>query len=345
MGPKEALTSNDAVLGEVLRVLQEEQVPYTALFTARRAGAPPRPGGLPVDFGGPRRALLARGEGEGPEVPPPLRWPPQGDPKMLLWARNLSVTFGGAAPGPDPPNLRARGRRGHRGLLVGPRRGQVCAEVPGRVWGDPERHVPVAPLVVPGLGAPLGVAGGDRGHPGGGSPRPVRGSGRGRPLPPRVALWGPGDPPAAPPPPGAQPALEAAHPRPAGTPKTPRNTPKIPPKHTKIPQKIPQKQPKISPQNSPKQPQNNPKQPKNTPENTPKTPRNTPQKYPKTSPKIPQNSPKIPQKYPRTYPKNTPKYPPKIPQTSPKIPQNIPQKHPEIPPPKYPRNTRKYPRK
>ncbi|XP_066031204.1 V-type proton ATPase subunit S1-like [Chamaea fasciata] len=95
MGPKEALTSNDAVLGEVLRVLQEEQVPYTALFTARRAGAPPRPGGLPVDFGGPRRALLARGEGEGPEVPPPLRWPPQGDPKMLLWARNLSVTFGG----------------------------------------------------------------------------------------------------------------------------------------------------------------------------------------------------------------------------------------------------------
>ncbi|XP_053857811.1 V-type proton ATPase subunit S1-like [Vidua macroura] len=37
MGPREALTSNDAVLGEVLQVLQEEQIPYTALLTARAA--------------------------------------------------------------------------------------------------------------------------------------------------------------------------------------------------------------------------------------------------------------------------------------------------------------------
>ncbi|XP_058684911.1 V-type proton ATPase subunit S1-like isoform X2 [Poecile atricapillus] len=93
MGAKEALASNDAVLGEVLQVLQEEQVPYTALFTARRAHEPPSPGGIPGGFGGPRRGLL--GVGEGPEPPPPLRWPPQGDPQMLLWARNVSVALRG----------------------------------------------------------------------------------------------------------------------------------------------------------------------------------------------------------------------------------------------------------
>ncbi|XP_064557448.1 V-type proton ATPase subunit S1-like [Zonotrichia leucophrys gambelii] len=91
MGPREALSRNDAVLGEVLQVLQEEQLPYTALFTGHRAAAPPV---SPPGFGGPGRSLLAQDE-DSEAPPPPLRWPPQGDPKILLWARNLTVTLGG----------------------------------------------------------------------------------------------------------------------------------------------------------------------------------------------------------------------------------------------------------
>lgn len=46
--------------------------------------------------GGPGRVLLAQEEvGDAEEVPPPLRWPPQDPPRILLWARNLTVAYKG----------------------------------------------------------------------------------------------------------------------------------------------------------------------------------------------------------------------------------------------------------
>ncbi|XP_053908152.1 V-type proton ATPase subunit S1 [Cuculus canorus] len=92
MSTREALTNNDAALGEVLAALREAALPHTALLTApRRPPAPPPAVGLPVGRG---RALLWREEAS---VRPPLQWPRGGaavTPKMLLWARNVTVTRG-----------------------------------------------------------------------------------------------------------------------------------------------------------------------------------------------------------------------------------------------------------
>ncbi|KAM9207961.1 LOW QUALITY PROTEIN: V-type proton ATPase subunit S1-like [Leptosomus discolor] len=59
MAPKEVLTSNDEILGQVLSALKEEEVPYTALFTALRPSRVLREaGGAPAV--GPGRALLGQ---------------------------------------------------------------------------------------------------------------------------------------------------------------------------------------------------------------------------------------------------------------------------------------------
>uniref|UniRef100_A0A8V5GQ61 Uncharacterized protein n=1 Tax=Melopsittacus undulatus TaxID=13146 RepID=A0A8V5GQ61_MELUD len=70
MAPKEVLTSNDEMLGQVLSVLKEEDVPYTALFTALQ----------------PSHVRLC------PIVP---HGQPHSPARILLWARNLSVTYRG----------------------------------------------------------------------------------------------------------------------------------------------------------------------------------------------------------------------------------------------------------
>ncbi|XP_058678282.1 V-type proton ATPase subunit S1 [Ammospiza caudacuta] len=217
MGPREALSRNDAVLGEVLQVLREEQLPYTALFTGRAAAPPPAQ--PPPHFGLPRRSLLA--EGEGPEAPPPPpALAPPGGPQNSALGPERDGDARGAPPGPDPPNLRPRGLRGAGGVLVEPPRGSVGSALPGRVWGPPEPHVRSPPCVVPGLGPLVGVAGRAVTHARPRPPRAVPGPRRRRPLPPRVALRGFGDPrapPAAPPPAGARPPLGAPHPGPAGS--------------------------------------------------------------------------------------------------------------------------------
>ncbi|XP_062367986.1 V-type proton ATPase subunit S1-like [Cinclus cinclus] len=162
MGPREALTSNDAVLGQVLQVLHEEQIPYTALLTARRATAPPIPGPFPVNFGGSRRGLLGLGgggEGQEPPPPPALAPPvPGGSPNPALGPEPLG-DLRGARPRPHPKNLRGCGRRGFGGVLVESPGGAARAAVPGGFWGAPEHHVPPAPFVVPDFGAFLGVVG------------------------------------------------------------------------------------------------------------------------------------------------------------------------------------------
>ncbi|XP_074872785.1 V-type proton ATPase subunit S1 [Carettochelys insculpta] len=92
MAPKETLTSNDEIIGQVLSALKEEDVPYTALLTA----------------GGPSRALQAMAdlapEGGGrqllqkasptPAQYPPVRYPLTGVPQILFWARNFSLLQG-----------------------------------------------------------------------------------------------------------------------------------------------------------------------------------------------------------------------------------------------------------
>lgn len=117
MGPREVLSSNDEVLGQVLSALQEEGVPYTAVLTALRPSHEPQASPRSPQAGGRGRALLqAAGGGGGSEVAPPLRWPPSGPPRVLLWAQNFTVSrrgqrrdltprrrfLGGGRPPPPP---------------------------------------------------------------------------------------------------------------------------------------------------------------------------------------------------------------------------------------------------
>ncbi|XP_068780185.1 V-type proton ATPase subunit S1 isoform X1 [Struthio camelus] len=94
MAPKEVLTSNDEIMGQVLSALKEEDVPYTALLTALRPSRVLRDAPGPAAAVGPGRQLLQREEAGGAaEVPPPLRWPPSGTPQILLWASNFTVAY------------------------------------------------------------------------------------------------------------------------------------------------------------------------------------------------------------------------------------------------------------
>ncbi|KAJ7317468.1 hypothetical protein JRQ81_003630 [Phrynocephalus forsythii] len=68
MAPKEVLTSNDEILGQVLSALQSEDIPYTAVLTALR---PSR-----------KETVVA-----------PLRFPKTGNPLILFWASNFSVAI------------------------------------------------------------------------------------------------------------------------------------------------------------------------------------------------------------------------------------------------------------
>ncbi|KAM9584594.1 LOW QUALITY PROTEIN: V-type proton ATPase subunit S1, partial [Morphnus guianensis] len=204
MAPKEVLTSNDEIMGQVLSALKEEDVPYTALFTALRPSRVLREaaGGPAV---GPGRALLGQEEAGGAEeVPPPLRWPLTGPPRILLWARNLSVAYKGQ----------------ERDLTRQTFGGGATVDLGGSSWDPQEARLVLKyndvfgstlniTLVLrqawfPVSGRPwawlaeLGVS------LGGGPPREFQRAGGGGPHPPGLALWGVGGPrplPAAPRPP------------------------------------------------------------------------------------------------------------------------------------------------
>uniref|UniRef100_A0ACB8EPK5 Uncharacterized protein n=2 Tax=Sphaerodactylus townsendi TaxID=933632 RepID=A0ACB8EPK5_9SAUR len=87
MAPKEVLTSNDEILGQVLSALQSEDIPYTAILTALRPSRVVRDVSdlTPEKMG---RQLLQKDE-----APPPLRFPESGTPQILFWASNFSVAF------------------------------------------------------------------------------------------------------------------------------------------------------------------------------------------------------------------------------------------------------------
>ncbi|XP_077001896.1 V-type proton ATPase subunit S1 [Tamandua tetradactyla] len=89
MAPKEVLTGNDEVIGQVLSMLQSEDVPYTAALTAIRPSRVARD--VEVVSGGLGRQLLQRQM--LPEVPHhPVSYNDTA-PRILFWAQNFSVSY------------------------------------------------------------------------------------------------------------------------------------------------------------------------------------------------------------------------------------------------------------
>ncbi|XP_061075954.1 ATPase H+ transporting accessory protein 1a [Conger conger] len=89
MSPKEVLSGNDEVIGQVLDIVKEQGVPYTAIYTALK---PSRVVGevLSPELRSVGRSLL--------QVSPSSRYPPvefksEGSSCILLWAENLTVSL------------------------------------------------------------------------------------------------------------------------------------------------------------------------------------------------------------------------------------------------------------
>ncbi|XP_015745409.1 V-type proton ATPase subunit S1 [Python bivittatus] len=87
MAPKEVLTSNDEILGQVLSALQSEDIPYTAILTALR------PSRVARDVSDVAPEKLGRQLLQKETAFAPLRYPKTGTPKILFWASNFSVTI------------------------------------------------------------------------------------------------------------------------------------------------------------------------------------------------------------------------------------------------------------
>uniref|UniRef100_A0A8D0B7C6 ATPase H+ transporting accessory protein 1 n=1 Tax=Salvator merianae TaxID=96440 RepID=A0A8D0B7C6_SALMN len=87
MAPKEVLTSNDEILGQVLSALQSEDVPYTAILTALR------PSRVVRDVSDVAPERLGRQLLQKETATAPLRYPKTGTPQILFWASNISVAF------------------------------------------------------------------------------------------------------------------------------------------------------------------------------------------------------------------------------------------------------------
>ncbi|KAG8513825.1 V-type proton ATPase subunit S1, partial [Galemys pyrenaicus] len=89
MAPREVLTGNDEVIGQVLSTLQSEDVPYTAALTAVRPSRVARD--VAVVAGGLGRQLLQR-QSEPAVVHPPVSYNDTA-PRILFWAQNFSVAY------------------------------------------------------------------------------------------------------------------------------------------------------------------------------------------------------------------------------------------------------------
>ncbi|XP_062975481.1 V-type proton ATPase subunit S1 [Elgaria multicarinata webbii] len=87
MAPKEVLTSNDEILGQVLSALQSEDVPYTAILTALR------PSRVVRDVSDLAPERLGRQLLQKDTVVAPVRFPATGTPQILFWASNVSVAI------------------------------------------------------------------------------------------------------------------------------------------------------------------------------------------------------------------------------------------------------------
>lgn len=89
MAPREVLTGNDEVIGQVLSTLQAEDVPYTAALTAVRPSRVTRD--ISLVTGGLGRQLLQK-RSVPVKIHPPVSFNDT-DPRILFWAQNFSVAF------------------------------------------------------------------------------------------------------------------------------------------------------------------------------------------------------------------------------------------------------------
>ncbi|XP_004717613.1 V-type proton ATPase subunit S1 [Echinops telfairi] len=89
MAPREVLTGNDEVIGQVLSTLQSEAVPYTAALTAVRPSRVAREATL-VSGGLGRQLLEKTTQADVPH--PPVSYNDTA-PRILFWAQNFSVAY------------------------------------------------------------------------------------------------------------------------------------------------------------------------------------------------------------------------------------------------------------
>nr|XP_004672171.1 V-type proton ATPase subunit S1 [Jaculus jaculus] len=89
MAPREVLTGNDEVIGQVLSTLKSEDVPYTAALTAVRPSRVTRD--VAMVAGGLGRQLLQK-QVASPVIHPPVSYNDT-VPRILFWAQNFSVAY------------------------------------------------------------------------------------------------------------------------------------------------------------------------------------------------------------------------------------------------------------
>lgn len=89
MAPREVLTGNDEVIGQVLSTLKSEDVPYTAALTAVRPSRVARD--VPMVASGLGRQLLQKPPASA-TVHPPVSYNDT-VPRILFWAQNFSVAY------------------------------------------------------------------------------------------------------------------------------------------------------------------------------------------------------------------------------------------------------------
>ncbi|KAM6143582.1 V-type proton ATPase subunit S1 [Erethizon dorsatum] len=91
MAPREVLKGNDEVIGQVLSTLKSEDISYTAAFTAVRPSRVTRD--VAMVAGGLGRQLLQK-QAVSPVIHPPVSYNDTA-PRILFWAQNFSVEYGG----------------------------------------------------------------------------------------------------------------------------------------------------------------------------------------------------------------------------------------------------------
>ncbi|XP_037007222.2 V-type proton ATPase subunit S1 [Artibeus jamaicensis] len=89
MAPREVLTGNDEIIGQVLSMLKSEDVPYTAALTAVRPSRVARD--VAMVAGGLGRQLLQK-QSVSAEILPPVSYNDTA-PRILFWAQNFSVAY------------------------------------------------------------------------------------------------------------------------------------------------------------------------------------------------------------------------------------------------------------
>ncbi|XP_041092932.1 V-type proton ATPase subunit S1-like [Polyodon spathula] len=91
MSPKEMLSGNDEVIGEVLSILKSQAIPYTAVYTAVRPSRVILDMSLAVENLG--RSLLQAPPKPDAAPYPPVMYNNSVGPCILLWAENLTVSL------------------------------------------------------------------------------------------------------------------------------------------------------------------------------------------------------------------------------------------------------------